>query len=198
MARTANIHRKTTETEVRLELDLDGSGSARIETPVGFLNHMLELFARHGLFDLVVEATGDTHIDDHHTVEDVGICLGTALADAVGDKKGITRYGHWTLPMDETLVTTALDLSGRVAFVWNVAMLTEKIGTFDTQLAREFWNAVASYARMNFHAVLHHGENSHHIVEAIFKSAARSLRMATTIDPRASGAVPSTKGTLTP
>lgn len=196
MPRTASIHRKTNETEVRLELNLDGSGSARIATPVGFLNHMLELFARHGLFDLSVEAAGDVEIDDHHTVEDVGICLGTALADAVGDKKGITRYGHWTLPMDETLVTTAVDFSGRVAFVWNVPIPVEKIGSFDAQLGKEFWNAVASYGRMNFHAVLHYGENGHHILEAVFKSAARSLRSAVTLDPRAAGAVPSTKGTL--
>lgn len=196
MGRSASIHRKTNETEIRLELDLDGAGKSSIDTPVGFLNHMLDLFARHGMFDLSVQATGDTHIDDHHTVEDVGICLGLALADAVGDKRGIQRYGHCTLPMDETLVTTAVDLSGRVAFVWNVALPTEKIGAFDTQLAREFWNGVAGHARLNFHALLHHGENSHHIVEAVFKSAARSLRLAVSQDPRAMHLVPSTKGTL--
>jgi imidazoleglycerol-phosphate dehydratase len=196
MPRIAAVHRKTNETEVRLELNLDGSGSARVSTPVGFLNHMLELFARHGLFDLSVEAKGDVQVDDHHTVEDVGICLGSALADAVGDKKGIARYGHCTLPMDETLATTAVDLSGRVAFVWNVPIPVEKIGAFDAQLGKEFWNAVASYGRMNFHAVLHHGENGHHILEAVYKSAARSLRAAVALDPRSDGAVPSTKGTL--
>lgn len=196
MGRSASIHRTTSETEIRLELDLDGSGAAAIQTPVGFLNHMLEIFARHAMFDLTVVATGDTQIDDHHTVEDVGICLGMALANAVGDKRGIARYGHWTLPMDETLVTTAVDLSGRVAFAWSVSLPTEKIGTFDAQLAREFWNAVTSQARMNFHALLHYGGNSHHIVEAVFKSAARSLRMAVTFDARAANLVPSTKGTL--
>lgn len=196
MARTASIDRKTNETQIKLSINLDGTGSAKINTPVGFLNHMLDLFARHSLCDLEVTANGDTHIDDHHTVEDIGICLGLALVEALGDKRGIARYGSCLLPMDETLVTTALDLSGRVAFVWKITIPSEKIGTFDTELAREFWNGVTSYGRMNFHAILNHGENSHHIVEALFKSAARSLRQAVTLDPRAAGQIPSTKGAI--
>ena len=196
MARTASIVRKTTETDIRATLDLDGSGKAQVETGVGFLDHMLELFARHGMFDLAVEARGDTRIDDHHTVEDIGICLGLALAEAVGDKSGIARYGHMTLPMDETLLTTAVDLSGRSCFVWQVTIPTEKIGSFDSQLAEEFWKAVTDNARMNFHALLHHGRNGHHIVEALFKCAARSIRQAVAVDPRAVGSVPSTKGSL--
>jgi len=196
MARTASIDRQTKETQIQLSINLDGTGTSKIDTPVGFLNHMLDLFAKHSLIDLEVTAKGDTFIDDHHTVEDIGISLGLALVEALGDKRGIYRYGSCILPMDETLITTALDLSGRVAFVWKVTIPSEKIGTFDTELAREFWNGVTSYGRMNFHALLHHGENSHHIVEALFKSAARSLRQAVTIDPRASGQVPSTKGVI--
>lgn len=196
MARTASIDRRTKETQIQLSINLDGTGTSKIDTPVGFLNHMLDLFAKHSLIDLEVTAKGDTHIDDHHTVEDIGISLGLALAEALGDKRGIHRYGSCILPMDETLITTALDLSGRVAFVWKVTIPSEKIGTFDTELAREFWNGVTSYGRMNFHALLHHGENSHHIVEALFKSAARSLRQAVTHDPRAAGQVPSTKGVI--
>lgn len=196
MARTASIDRQTKETQIQLSIKLDGTGTSKIDTPVGFLNHMLDLFAKHSLIDLEVTAKGDTHIDDHHTVEDIGISLGLALVEALGDKRGIHRYGSCILPMDETLITTALDLSGRVAFVWKVPIPSEKIGTFDTELAREFWNGVTSYGRMNFHALLHHGENSHHIVEALFKSAARALRQAVTIDPRAAGQVPSTKGII--
>lgn len=196
MARKSTIQRKTGETEIHLELDLDGKGNANVESGVGFLDHMLDLFARHSGFNLSVKAKGDSHVDDHHTVEDIGICLGSAIREAVGYKRGIVRYGSMMLPMDETLVTTALDLSGRVAFVWNVAIPTEKIGTFDSQLAQEFWMAVAANAKMNFHANLHYGENSHHIVEAVFKSAARSLRQAVSIDPLQEGQVPSTKGTL--
>jgi imidazoleglycerol-phosphate dehydratase len=196
MARTASIDRQTKETQIQLSINLDGTGTSKIDTPVGFLNHMLDLFAKHSLIDLEVTAKGDTHIDDHHTVEDIGISLGLALVEALGDKRGIHRYGSCILPMDETLITTALDLSGRVAFVWKVPIPSEKIGTFDTELAREFWNGVTSYGRMNFHALLHHGENSHHIVEALFKSAARALRQAVTIDPRAAGQVPSTKGII--
>lgn len=196
MARKSTIQRKTGETEIQLELNLDGQGHAAIESGVGFLDHMLDLFAKHSRFDLSVKAKGDCHIDDHHTVEDIGICLGSALCEAVGDKRGIVRYGSMMLPMDETLVTTALDLSGRVAFVWNVEIPTEKIGNFDSQLAQEFWMAVAANAKMNFHANLHYGTNSHHIVEAVFKSAARSLRQAVNIDPHEAGQVPSTKGTL--
>ncbi len=196
MSRTASISRNTAETKIELTLNLDGTGTTDIATGVGFLDHMLTLLAKHALFDLTVHATGDLHVDDHHTVEDVGICLGRCLLQALGDKKGICRYGHMTLPMEETLVTTAIDLSGRIAFVWKVPFPTEKIGTFDTELVQEFWTAVTSNGLMNFHAILHHGTNSHHISEAIFKSAARSLRMAVSSDPRQTG-VPSSKGTLT-
>lgn len=196
MARTASIDRKTRETDIQLTLNLDGNGEASIETGVGFLDHMLNLFARHGAFNLSVHAKGDLHIDDHHTVEDVGICLGQAILQAIGDKRGIVRYGSMTLPMDETLLTTACDLSGRVAFVWNVPIGVEKIGTFDTQLAEDFWHAVAENARMNYHALLHYGRNAHHIVEAVFKSSARSLRQAVSIDPRMESLIPSTKGSL--
>lgn len=195
MPRTAKIERHTAETQIELSLNLDGSGLARIETGVGFLDHMLTLFAKHGLFDLEVVATGDLHIDAHHTTEDVGICLGKALAQAVGDKQGLTRYGSMTLPMEETLVTSALDLSGRMKFVYKVQFPTEKIGQFDSELIEEFWQAVASNGLMNLHLVLHHGTNSHHISEGLFKATARALRQATTIDPRQTG-VPSSKGTL--
>jgi imidazoleglycerol-phosphate dehydratase len=195
MSRTAKIDRKTAETQIQLSLNLDGSGTAKIETGVGFLDHMLTLFAKHGLFDLEVVAKGDLHIDAHHTTEDVGICLGKALAQAVGDKQGLTRYGSMTLPMEETLVTSALDLSGRVKFIFKVEFPTEKIGQFDTELVEEFWQAVAANAMMNLHLVLHHGTNSHHIAEGLFKATARALRQATTVDPRQTG-VPSSKGTL--
>jgi imidazoleglycerol-phosphate dehydratase len=157
---------------------------------------MLDLFARHSLMDLRVRAHGDTHIDDHHTVEDIGIVLGLALAESLGDKRGIQRYGSCTLPMDETLVTAAVDCCGRVAFVWKVAFEVEKIGSFDVQLVREFWNAVACHARMNYHAVLHHGENAHHVAEAVFKASARALRMAATVDARLGDQIPSTKGSI--
>lgn len=195
MNRTASISRNTAETRISLQLSLDGTGQAQISTGVGFLDHMLTLLARHSLFDLTVEATGDLHVDQHHTVEDVGICLGRCLQQALGDKRGIQRYGHFTLPMEETLVTTAVDLSGRIAFVWKVAFPTEKIGSFDSELVQEFWTAVASNALMNLHCILHHGTNSHHISEALFKSLARALRMAVTVDPRQPG-IPSSKGTL--
>jgi imidazoleglycerol-phosphate dehydratase len=195
MSRTATVSRRTAETQIELQLDLDGSGSANVDTGVGFLNHMLTLLAKHGLFDLTVKAVGDLEVDDHHTVEDVGICLGKALVDALGDKAGITRYGSMTLPMDETLVTSALDLGGRAFFVCDVTFPTEKIGTFDTQLFREFWQAVAANAAMNLHLVLHHGENSHHISEGLFKATARALRIAVSVDPRQQG-IPSSKGTL--
>ncbi len=195
MSRTATIARKTAETEIQLTLNLDGAGTAKIETGVGFFDHMLTLFAKHGLFDLEIAAKGDLHIDSHHTVEDVGICLGKALAQAVGDKRGLTRYGSMTLPMEESLVTSALDLSGRVKFIYRVEFPTEKIGQFDTELVEEFWQAVAANAQMNLHLVLHHGTNSHHISEGLFKATARALRQATTVDPRQTG-VPSSKGTL--
>ncbi len=195
MSRIAAIERRTAETQITLSLDLDGEGQTDIRTGVGFFDHMLTLFARPGLFDLAVIAEGDLHVDHHHTVEDVGICLGQALRQALGDKRGIVRYGSMTLPMEETLVTTAVDLSGRFWFVDNFRFPTEKIGEFDAQLVEVFWQAVAANALMNLHVVLHHGENSHHIAEAIFKSAARALRQAVAIDPREPG-VPSSKGTL--
>ena len=195
MGRTANIHRKTNETDIRLELDLDGSGQSQIDTGVGFFDHMLTLFSRHSALDLVIQAQGDLHVDQHHTVEDVGICLGQALAKALGNKLSIRRYGHFTLPMEETLVTSAIDLSGRYAMVFTAEISTAKIGDFDSQLVEDFWQAAAANALMNLHIILHHGRNSHHISEAIFKSCARALRMAVEIDPRITG-VPSTKGTL--
>ncbi|MCA9034056.1 MAG: imidazoleglycerol-phosphate dehydratase HisB [Planctomycetaceae bacterium] len=193
--RYASIERNTSETQIKLSLHLDGTGQSSVETGVGFLDHMLTLFARHGLFDLSVAANGDRHIDDHHTVEDVGICLGRCLGQAIGDKKGISRYGHMTLPMEETLVTSAVDLSGRFAFHFGAQFPSQKIGTFDSELVHEFWNAVASNTMMNLHVLLHHGANSHHIAEGIFKATARALRMAVAIDPRQTG-IPSSKGTL--
>ena len=195
MSRTASVDRQTAETKIRLTLDLDGTGGASIDTGVGFFDHMLTLLAKHGLLDLTVEAAGDLDVDQHHVVEDVGICLGRALADALGDKSGIARYGSMALPMEETLVTSALDLSGRMAFVYNVAFPTEKIGTFDSQLVQEFWQAVSANAMMNLHIILHYGANSHHIAEAVFKATARALRQAVAVDPRQPG-IPSSKGTL--
>ena len=193
--RVAEIERKTKETGIRLSLDIDGRGTSEALTGVGFLDHMLDLFARHALFDLRVTCAGDTHVDDHHSTEDVGIALGQAIDRALGDKSGIRRYGHCVLPMDETLVTTAVDLGGRPYFAWDAPMPTPKVGTFDTELVADFWQAVAVHGRMNLHVVLHYGRNSHHIGEAIFKGLARSLRMACERDPRVEG-VPSTKGTL--
>jgi len=193
--RTAEIVRKTRETDIRLSLDLDGRGESKIATGVGFLDHMLELFARHSLMDLAVACTGDLHVDDHHTTEDVGICLGQAIDRALGDRAGIRRYGHAILPMDETLVTCAVDLGGRPYWAWNAPFPSPKIGTFDTELVADFWQAVTTQGRMNLHILLHYGRNSHHISEAIFKGLARTLRMATEHDPRNEG-VPSTKGTL--
>ena len=195
MPRTATIDRKTNETHVQLELDLDGSGNADIATGVGFLDHMLTLFAKHGALDLKVHAQGDLQVDAHHTVEDVGICLGQAIRQALGDKAGIRRYGHFTLPMEETLVTVALDLSGRYYLVFQAPFPAAKIGDFDTELVEDFWQAVAANALCNLHVVLNHGRNSHHIAESIFKGTARALRMAVEHDARMPG-VPSTKGTL--
>jgi imidazoleglycerol-phosphate dehydratase len=195
MARTANIDRKTSETHVRLTLDLDGSGQADISSGVGFLDHMLTLLAKHAAIDLAVEAKGDLEVDQHHTVEDVGICLGQALKQSLSDKAGIRRYGHFTLPMEETLATVAIDLSGRFALVFRADFPSAKIGEFDSELVEDFWQAVAANALCNLHVLVHYGRNSHHICEAIFKATARALRMATEIDPRTSG-VPSTKGTL--
>ena len=195
MSRTSRIDRTTGETKITLELNLDGSGQSTIQTGVGFFDHMLTLFAKHGLFDLTVHADGDIEVDGHHTVEDTGICLGQAIREAIGDKVGLTRYGSMTLPMEDTLVTSALDLSGRYWFVDRFQFPTEKIGEFDTQLVEVFWQAVAANALMNLHVVLHHGHNSHHIAEGIFKATARALRTAITIDPRQPG-VPSSKGVL--
>jgi imidazoleglycerol-phosphate dehydratase len=195
MTRTATIERKTAETDVRLTLALDGDVATEVHTGVGFLDHMLELFARHGGFGLQVQAQGDLHVDQHHSVEDVGICLGQALHQALGDKKGIHRYGHFTLPMEETLVTVSLDLSGRVYLVFQAPIASPKIGDFDSELIEDFWQAVASHALCNLHVLLHYGRNSHHVAEGIFKAAARALRMAVDDDPHATG-VPSTKGVL--
>jgi imidazoleglycerol-phosphate dehydratase len=193
--RTASIDRQTGETKISLTLNLDGAGQAQIETGVGFFNHMLTLLAKHGLFDLTIQATGDLDVDQHHTVEDVGICLGQAIREAIGDKAGIHRYGSMTLPMEDVLVTAALDLSGRYWFVDKFSFPTEKIGEFDSQLVEVFWQAVAANALMNLHLVLHHGHNSHHIAEGLFKATARALRAAVAHDPRQKG-VPSSKGVL--
>ena len=195
MSRTAKIERKTAETDIQLELNLDGTGQSSIKTGVGFFDHMLELLSKHGLFDLNIEAKGDLHVDQHHTVEDVGICFGQAIRQAIGDKAGIRRYGHFTLPMEETLVTSAVDLSGRYFLVFQAEFASAKIGDFDSELVEDFWQATAANALCNLHIVLHHGRNSHHVSEAVFKSCARALRMAVENDARQKG-VPSTKGTL--
>src|SRR6185437_10157185 len=195
MARTAQLRRETGETRIDLALDLDGSGRSTISTGIGFFDHMLTLLARHSLIDLTVQAVGDLHVDAHHTVEDVGICYGRALAQALGDKKGIRRYGSVTLPMDETLVTAAVDLSGRPCCVWRAEVPGELLGTFNAPLAEEFWRAVSSSGAFALHIVCHYGRNTHHIVEGIFKATARALRQAVEIDPRMTG-VPSTKGVL--
>lgn len=196
MPRTATINRSTRETQIQLELNLDGSGTGVWQTGVGFFDHMLELFTRHGALDLKVEAKGDLHVDQHHTVEDVGICLGQAVKLALDDKKGIRRYGHFTLPMEETLCTAAVDLSGRYYMVFNAAFASPKIGDFDTELVEDFFQAFAANALCNLHIQIQYGRNSHHIAEAIFKATARAVRMAVEADPRMTG-VPSTKGTLT-
>jgi imidazoleglycerol-phosphate dehydratase len=193
--RTAEIVRTTRETDIRLKLDLDGQGRAEVATGIGFLDHMLELVARHAIIDLSVTCAGDLHVDAHHSTEDVGICLGQAIDRALGDRSGIRRFGHAVLPMDEVLVTCAVDLGGRPYWVWNAPMPAPKIGTFDSELVADFWQAVATQGRMNLHVLLHYGRNSHHISEAIFKGLARTLRMACERDPRGEG-VPSTKGTL--
>jgi imidazoleglycerol-phosphate dehydratase len=195
MPRTARIQRTTGETQIDLAIDLDGAGRASVETGVGFFDHMLTLLARHSLIDLTVKASGDLHVEAHHTVEDTGICLGKALVQALGDKAGIRRYGDATVPMDETLVTAAVDLCGRPFCVWKADVPLETLGTFGSPLAEEFWRAVSSSGAFALHVVLHHGRNTHHIVEGIFKAAARALRAAVEPDPRSPG-VPSTKGVL--
>jgi len=195
MPRTATINRKTNETQIDLSLDLDGTGKFDLATGVGFFDHMLTHVAKHGLFDLSVKCAGDLHIDAHHSVEDIGICFGKALFQALGDKSGIRRYGSATVPMDETLVTAAVDLSGRPFLVWNADVVNETLGTFHSSLGEEFWRAVSSAGAFNLHVILHHGRNTHHILEAIFKAIGRALRAATELDPRANG-IPSTKGVL--
>jgi imidazoleglycerol-phosphate dehydratase len=195
MPRTARIERKTAETDILVELNLDGGGNAQINTGIGFFDHMLTLLAKHSAIDLTVEAHGDLNVDQHHTVEDTGIALGQAIRQSLGDKSGIRRYGHFTLPMEETLVTTAVDLGGRYSFVFDVAFSASKIGDFDSELVEDFWQALAAHALCNLHVKAHYGRNNHHISEAVFKAAARALRMAVEHDPRMAG-VPSTKGTL--
>jgi imidazoleglycerol-phosphate dehydratase len=196
MMRSASVSRRTAETDVAVSIALDGTGKAEISTGVGFLDHMLELFARHGLFDLTVKVTGDLHVDQHHTTEDTGIALGQAILKALGDKKGITRYADIHLPMDETLTRIALDISGRPFLVFRTSFPTEKIGAFDTELVREFFQAFAIQAGLTLHVETLYGENSHHIAESCYKGLARALRQAVAVDPREEGRVPSTKGTL--
>ncbi|MDB4983768.1 MAG: Imidazoleglycerol-phosphate dehydratase [Myxococcales bacterium] len=197
MMRRAKVHRTTTETQIELSLDLDGSGQRKIDTPVPFFNHMLEAVARHGLYDLEVKAKGDIEVDPHHLVEDTGIVLGQAFREALGDRSGITRYGHAIVPMDETLVQAAVDFSGRAAFVYLADLIKGKtIGTFDAELAREFFGGFAASALINLHLEVRYGENAHHIVEALFKAFARATSMAVRLDPRVVGVL-STKGTLT-
>jgi len=195
MSRTATITRTTRETDVRIGLDLDGTGRAEVATGIGFFDHMLTLLAGHGLFDLEIACSGDLQVDGHHTVEDVGRALGTAFGTALGDRRGIRRYGHAILPMDEALVTAAVDLGGRASCVLAVAFPVPAIGVFDTQLVEVFWEGFAATAGANVHAILHHGRNAHHISEAVFKGLARGLREAVEIDPRQPG-IPSTKGVL--
>jgi imidazoleglycerol-phosphate dehydratase len=195
MTRYAQILRTTGETEIDISVMLDGNGTYQINTGIGFLDHMLALFSKHSLIDLKVRAKGDLQVDAHHTVEDVGIGLGLAIRQALGEKSGILRYGHAVVPMDEALASATVDLSGRAYFVWRVDLPVEMLGTFNTPLAEEFWRAVTSHASCNFHVHLAYGTNSHHIIEAIFKAAALAFRRAIEVDPRRSG-VPSTKGVL--
>lgn len=195
MSRSAKIKRKTAETHVELELLLDGTGKADVATGVGFLDHMLTLLAKHAAMDLKAKASGDLQVDQHHTVEDIGICLGQAMCEALGDKSGIRRFGQFTLPMEEALATVAVDLGGRAFFVFDAEFPTAKIGEFDSELIADFWQAFSANALCNMHVLVHHGRNSHHIAEVIFKAAARALRTAAEPDPRISD-IPSTKGTL--
>ncbi len=196
MPRTAALTRTTSETDITLTLNLDGSGTAAIASGIGFLDHMLTAFARHGLLDLTVQAKGDLHIDFHHTAEDIGIVLGQALAQALGDKRGIARFGHAVVPMDEALVEAAIDLSGRAFVGWQVNFARDKVGAMDTELFEEFFRAFAGNALMNLHVIQKAGSNAHHIAEACFKSVARALRQAIAHDPRIGAAIPSTKGAL--
>ena len=194
--RSAEISRKTAETAISVSVNLDGTGASQISTGVGFFDHMLDQLAKHSLIDITLSAKGDLHIDDHHTVEDCGIALGQALARAVGDKRGIRRYGHFALAMDDAQVTCALDLSARPWLICDLGFPTAKIGTFDTELVREFFQALATHGGLTLHINRKHGFNSHHIAEAAFKAVAKSLRMAVELDPRAEGVLPSTKGAL--
>ena len=194
--RTAEINRRTAETDIHLSLNIDGTGKSQIDTGCGFLNHMLTLLARHSRFDLTVKCVGDTDVDDHHTVEDIGICLGSAFAEALGDMGGIQRYGSLILPMDEALILSAVDISGRDYLGYDLTFPTEKIGTFDTQLVQEFWLGFVRKANVTLHIRQLAGVNSHHIAEGAFKSVARSLRAACAIDPSLNGEIPSTKGML--
>ena len=194
--RTSTITRRTAETDIRLTLDIDGTGKSDIDTGCGFLNHMLTLFAKHGRFDLTVKCVGDTDVDDHHTVEDIGICLGTAFSEALGDMGGIVRYGNMILPMDEALILSAVDISGRATLAYALDMPTQKIGSFDTELVKEFWLGFVRKANVTLHIRQLAGENSHHIAEGAFKSVARSLRVACAVDPALNGEIPSTKGIL--
>ncbi len=194
--RRGEIIRKTAETDIRLQLDLDGSGKSSIDTGVGFLDHMLTLFASHGRFDLTVSCRGDIQVDDHHSAEDIGIALGEAFSQALGDKKGIVRYGHMILPMDEALILSAVDFSGRDYLGYDLQIPTEKVGTFDTELVEEFWLGFVRNARCNLHLKQLAGSNSHHIIEGAFKSAARSMRVAVSVDPAFAEEIPSTKGVL--
>jgi imidazoleglycerol-phosphate dehydratase len=193
--RAAETRRKTGETDISLRLSLDGNGHSQLQSGIGFLDHMLTLFAKHSLIDLELACAGDLHVDGHHTTEDIGIVLGQCLHQALGDKAGIHRYGHVMLPMDETLVSVAIDLSGRSKLVYKAMIPSPKIGDFDTELVPEFWEAFSREAKCNLHILLHHGQNSHHIVEAMFKGVARALRMAVELDPKQPG-IPSTKGSL--
>lgn len=194
--RNAEINRKTAETDISLKLELDGTGVAEIDTGVGFLDHMLTLFARHGGFDLAVKCTGDTYVDDHHSVEDIGICLGLAFSEAIGEKRGITRYGDIILPMDEALILAAVDLSGRGYLGFDLEVNARKVGTFDVELVEEFWIAFTRMAQCSLHIRKLAGFNTHHIIEGAFKACARALRKAVAIDANAKDAIPSTKGVL--
>ena len=196
MSRKATIDRSTKETQIKATVDLDGTGAYRIATGIGFLDHMLEQLARHSLIDIDLEAKGDLHIDFHHTTEDAGIVLGQAIAKALGDKVGITRYADVHLPMDETMTRVAIDVSGRPYLIWNVAFTRDKLGEMDTELFREFFQAFAQNAGITLHIATLYGENNHHIAETCFKGLARALRQAVTLDPRQAGRVPSTKGSL--
>ena len=194
--RTAEIKRKTAETDISLKLDLDGTGKSSINSGVGFLDHMLTLFAKHGRFDLELVCKGDTQVDDHHSVEDIGICLGEAFAKALGDKAGIRRYGNMLLPMDEALILSALDISGRAHLSYEAKIRARKVGTFDTELSEEFWEAFVRSAKITLHIRQLAGRNAHHIIEGMFKSVARALREAVSVDPALAGEIPSTKGVL--